>query len=73
MVSTPMKLSLASRGISPRHSCNRAISEPQSGFRVTFAMALICLCVVTVFVPESPDHLASICEKHNSVVACQVW
>ena len=30
---------------------------------------LICMIVV----PEKPSNLASICEKYNSSVACQVW
>ena len=30
---------------------------------------LLCLTVA----PEKPSNLASICEKYNSSVACQVW
>ena len=36
-------------------------------------IASICLLMCIVFVPERPTHLASICEKYNSVMACKVW
>ena len=26
-----------------------------------------------VFAPESPQQLASICERHNPEIACRVW
>ncbi len=39
--------------------------------RVTVGLSCILLCIV--FVPEKPSHLASICERHNSPLACQVW
>ena len=32
---------------------------------------LLLLCISIV--PEKPSNLASICEKYNSSVACQVW
>ena len=73
MVSTPLKLSLASRVILPRQVCNQAINKPQNRFNVSFAMAFVCLTLITILVPEQPEHLASICQKHNSLVACQVW
>jgi len=52
---------------------NRSINDLQNSFSLTFAMGLVCLSVVTILVPEKPDQLASICEKHNSSIACQVW
>jgi len=73
MVSAPLKLSSASRVMLHLQGLNRSISELQSTFSITFAMALLCLSVVTILVPEKPDQLASICEKHNSSVACRVW
>ena len=36
-------------------------------------LASICFLLCIVFVPEKPTNLASICEKYNSSVACQVW
>ena len=37
-------------------------------------LASICFLLCIVVVPETPTtNLASICEKHNSSLACQVW
>lgn len=36
-------------------------------------LASICFLLCIVVVPEKPSNLASICEKYNSSVACQVW
>ena len=33
----------------------------------------ICFLCCIILVPEKPSNLASICEKYNSSVACQVW
>ena len=35
------------------------------------ASIFFLLCIVVV--PEKPSDLASICEKYNSSLACQVW
>tara|TARA_B100000579_G_C22705642_1_gene791963 strand:- start:486 stop:674 length:189 start_codon:yes stop_codon:yes gene_type:complete len=34
-------------------------------------LALIATSIF--YVPEQPNQLASICEKYNSVTACNVW
>ena len=36
-------------------------------------LASICFLLCIAFVPEKPNNLASICQKYNSSVACQVW
>ena len=36
-------------------------------------LASICFLLCIFSLPEKPSHLASICEKYNSPVACQVW
>ena len=36
-------------------------------------VALTCLTFAMVSAPESPQKLASICERHNPEVVCQVW
>ena len=36
-------------------------------------LASICLLFCIILVPEKSSNLASICEKYNSSVACQVW
>ena len=35
--------------------------------------ASICFLLCILVVPEKPTNLASICEKYNSSIACQVW
>ena len=44
---------------------NRNLTKP------LIASILWFLCIVVV--PEKPSSLASICEKYNSSIACQVW
>ncbi len=73
MVSAPFSVPVTDRVMLPRQACNKTISQLQSSFTVSFAIALACLTFVTVLVPERPNQLASICEKYNSVNACQVW
>ena len=36
-------------------------------------LASIFFLLCTIFVPEKPSNLASVCEKYNSSLACQVW
>ena len=36
-------------------------------------IASICFLLCIAFVPEKPTSLASICQKYNSSIACQVW
>ena len=47
------------------HTKNQNLIKP--------VIASICFLMCIVFVPERPTQLASICEKYNSSVACQVW
>ena len=36
-------------------------------------LALVFFFLCIVIVPEKESNLASVCEKYNSSVACQVW
>ena len=36
-----------------------------------FASIFLLLCIIVV--PEKPSNIASLCEKYNSALACQVW
>ena len=36
-------------------------------------IASLCFLMCIVFVPERATSLASICERYNSAMACQVW
>ena len=43
----------------------------QNLIKPLIASIFFLLCVTVV--PEKPSDLASICEKYNSSLACQVW
>ena len=43
----------------------------QSLIKPFLASISFLLCIALV--PEKPSNLASICEKYNSAVACQIW
>ena len=45
--------------------------EHQTIWKLSVAIAFLCCAVVLV--PERPEQLASICERHNPEIACQVW
>ncbi len=45
--------------------------KKQTLIKPLFASFCFLLCIA--FVPEKPTNLASICEKYNSSLACQVW
>tara|TARA_Y100001968_G_C19441300_1_gene762673 strand:- start:560 stop:778 length:219 start_codon:yes stop_codon:yes gene_type:complete len=36
-------------------------------------LPLIMASLALSFAPEKPDQFASICQRHNSEIACQVW
>ena len=38
-------------------------------FVLPFTLIFFAICLA----PEQPEQMASICQKHNPVVACQVW
>tara|TARA_B100000029_G_scaffold494494_1_gene558309 strand:- start:527 stop:751 length:225 start_codon:yes stop_codon:yes gene_type:complete len=74
MVATPLIIAHTSGVIpSSTKALPRAIDKLQGAFSFSFVFALVCLTVITVFVPERPQQLASSCEKHNSAIACQIW
>ena len=43
----------------------------QNPIKLFLASIFFLLCIVVV--PERPSNIASICEKYNSSLACQVW
>ena len=73
MVSTPVSLPIASQAILPRFGRLKVASKFQRTFNFSLAMAFTCLTFVTILMPESPNQVASICEKYNSANACRVW
>ena len=36
-------------------------------------LASICFLLGIAFLPQKTNNLASICQKHNAPVVCQVW
>ena len=73
MASTPVSLSVASSAMLSCQPVGRPVTTFQNSFGLSFLLAFACLTLITIFVPERPVQLASICEKHNSVIACRVW
>ena len=73
MASTPTSFSLASRSMLSGQGDVRPASEVRCSFGIGFLMAFACLTLVTIVVPERPNQLASICQQHNSTIACRVW
>ena len=43
---------------------------------LSFGLVIPCSLLValaSLSIPESPEHLESICQKHNTISACRVW
>ena len=47
----------------------------KSDFKVRWSLGVVIasLFFAICLAPESPNELASICERHNSEVVCRVW
>ena len=73
MVSSALGLSRSPSTILKCQGAYRSTRQSRSCVKLSLAMALLCMSYAIFFVPEKPNQLASICEKHNSVIACQVW
>ena len=74
MVASSLKASLNSiNGVSRLSNDKRLSVQKKNQNYVKPLLASICFLLCIVFVPEKPTNLASICEKYNSSVACQVW
>ncbi len=72
MVSSYAPMS-ASRNRLVRQHWQQPIHARNSPLRCSFVIVLASLVSALVLAPERPEQLASICERHNSVMACQVW
>ncbi len=73
MVASFVPVSAPARAMVSNNSFRCLIRDKQIGNMCSALVASVLVGCVIVFVPESPQQLASICEKHNSVVACQVF
>ena len=74
MIASYLKPSLNSiNGLSKLRNHERLSPTKKNQNLIKPFLASICFLLCVVFVPEKPSNLASICQKYNSSVACQVW
>jgi hypothetical protein len=74
MIASYLKPSLNSiNGASKLRNDKRLSVHKKNQNLIKYLLASVCLLLCIVVVPERPSNLASICEKYNSSVACQVW
>ena len=74
MFASYLKPSLNSIDGARKLSNHKRISVQKKNQNLTKSLlASICFLFCIVVVPEKPSNFASICEKYNSSVACQVW
>ena len=74
MIASYLKPSLNSTIVASKFSNHKRLhlqKKNQNAIKPLFAAICFFLCIVVE--PEKPSNLASICEKYNSSVACQVW
>ena len=50
-----------------------SLREGSKDLNLVLVISFICIMFAGFFAPEQPSQLASICEKHNSINACQIW
>ena len=48
-------------------------SEERNRLQFILGIVISCVGMAILFAPERPQQFASICEKYNTVNACQVW
>ncbi len=74
MIASYLKPSLSSSNGVSRLANDKRLSIPEKNLNfIKPLLASFCFLLCIVVVPEKPTNLASICEKYNSSVACQVW
>ncbi len=74
MIASSLKPSLNSANGARKLRGHRRIREQDKNqIIIKPLLASICFLLCISLVPEKPSSLASICEKYNSSVACQVW
>jgi len=74
MIASSLKPSLNSiHGPSRLGNAKRLSVQNKNKNLIKPLFASICFLLCIAFVPEKPNNLASICQKYNSSVACQVW
>ena len=73
MANSCLDVSLVPGSILSRKIYRRSKFEDKSGWILGLTITLASIFIAIVFAPETPHQLASICERHNSELACRVW
>ncbi len=74
MIASYLKPNSSSRDGAIRVTTSIKFSERKKNQNLTRPLiASICFLMCIVFVPERATSSASICERYNSAMACQVW
>ena len=74
MIASYLKPSLNSiDGVSKLGNHKRLSVQKKNENLIKPLLASIFFLLCIIVVPEKPSNLASICEKYNSSLACQVW
>ena len=74
MIASYLKPSLNSMNGSRKlsnHKRSYVQKKNQNWIEPLLASMFFLLCLIVV--PEKPSNVASVCEKYNSSLACQVW
>ncbi len=54
-------------------SCLRLLVQQVQSLNFRFVVPLMLIAFTNVIAPETPHEMASICERHNPEIVCQVW
>ncbi len=73
MTASLLRASGSSLSMLPRNASSRLSIARHDGWNSVFLIALLCISLAILLVPEKPQEMASICERHNPAIACQVW
>tara|TARA_B100000700_G_scaffold324293_1_gene430063 strand:+ start:2196 stop:2420 length:225 start_codon:yes stop_codon:yes gene_type:complete len=74
MIASYLKPSLNStNGIDRLRNDRGLLPQKKNENLIRPVIAALSFLMCILIVPEKPMNLASICEKHHSSVACQVW
>ena len=74
MIASYLKPSLNSINDTSKFSNHKSLSvQKKNQNLIKPLLASIFFLLSLIVVPEKPSNLASICEKYNSSLACQVW
>ena len=74
MVASYLKPSLNSINGDTKFSNQKSLSvQKKNQNLIKPLLGSIVFLLAIIVVPEKPSNLASVCEKYNSSLACQVW